>query len=221
MTKKVNPLKTPPFCIDQDCRHGMICLPPGCFYIAGATQICLKRKPCEMSFIRNNHFRAYFANSFTIIIQIRCKFYFALTQNLKKLSPQISQMLLWYVQSFVAIWWTAPSHYLNHAGILLIGRLGTNLIELLIKIHTFSFKKMHLNLSSAKWRPCCLGLNLFIIPSCQILPYLAHITVLSQSALSETSKRLGSHEIINGQTKFHKSLMWCEFRWNILYCNSQ
>ena len=169
----------------------MICLPPGCFCIAGATQICLKRKSCEMSFIRNNHFRAHFANSFTIIIQIRCKFYFALTPNLKRWSPQISQVLLWHVQSFVAIWWTAPSHYLDHAGILLIGRLGTNLIELLIKIHTFSFKKMHLNPSSAKWRPFCLGLNLIIIPSCQLLPYLAHITVLSLSAPVWNLKTIG------------------------------
>ena len=30
------------------------------------------------------------------------------------------------------------------AGILLIGPLGTNFSEILIEIHTFSFKKMHL-----------------------------------------------------------------------------
>ena len=45
------------------------------------------------------------------------------------------------------------------AGILLIGPLGTNFSEILIKIQTFSFKKMHLKMSSAKWRPFCLGLN--------------------------------------------------------------
>ena len=48
---------------------------------------------------------------------------------------------------------------LTNAGILLIGTLGTNFIEILIGIQTFSFKKMHLNMSSAKWRPFCLGLN--------------------------------------------------------------
>ena len=47
----------------------------------------------------------------------------------------------------------------NNAGILLIGPLGTKLNEIFIEIHTFSFKKMHLNMSSAKWRPFCLGLN--------------------------------------------------------------
>ena len=51
-----------------------------------------------------------------------------------------------------AIIWT-------NAGILLIGHLGTNFNEILIGIQTFSFKKLHLKTSSAKWRPFCLGLN--------------------------------------------------------------
>ena len=38
------------------------------------------------------------------------------------------------------------------AGILLIGPLGTNCSEILIWIQTFSFKKMHLKMSSVKWR---------------------------------------------------------------------
>ena len=46
----------------------------------------------------------------------------------------------------------------TNAGILLIGPLGRNFNEILIEIHTFSFKKMHLKMSSAKWRPFCLGL---------------------------------------------------------------
>ena len=48
------------------------------------------------------------------------------------------------------------------AGILLIGPLGTNFSEILIDIHTFSFTKMHLKMSSAKCRPFCLGLNVLI-----------------------------------------------------------
>ena len=51
-----------------------------------------------------------------------------------------------------AIIWT-------NAGILLIGPLGTNFSEILIGIQTFSVKKMHLKMLSAKWRPFCLGLN--------------------------------------------------------------
>ena len=56
-----------------------------------------------------------------------------------------------------AIIWT-------NAGILLIGTLGTNFSEILIKISTFSFKKMRLKVSSAKWRPFCLGLNVLMLP---------------------------------------------------------
>ena len=51
-----------------------------------------------------------------------------------------------------AIIWT-------NAGILSNGTLGTNFSEILIEILTFSFKKMRLKVSSAKWRPFCLGLN--------------------------------------------------------------
>ena len=43
--------------------------------------------------------------------------------------------------------------------ILLIGSLGTNFSQILIKIYTFSFKKMHREMSSGKWWPSCLGLN--------------------------------------------------------------
>ena len=51
-----------------------------------------------------------------------------------------------------AIIWT-------NAGILLIRTLGTNFSEMLSEIRAFSFKKMHFKMSSAKWRPLCLGLN--------------------------------------------------------------
>ena len=47
----------------------------------------------------------------------------------------------------------------SNAGILLIRTLGTNFSEILSAIHTFSFKKMHLKMSSAKWRLFRLGLN--------------------------------------------------------------
>ena len=58
------------------------------------------------------------------------------------LSPERRQAIIW-----------------TNAGILLIGPLGTNFSEILIEIHTFSFKKIRLKVSSAKRRPFCLGLN--------------------------------------------------------------
>ena len=47
----------------------------------------------------------------------------------------------------------------TNVGILLIGPLGTSFSEMLIEIHTLSFKKIHLKMSSGKWWPFCLGLN--------------------------------------------------------------
>ena len=62
-----------------------------------------------------------------------------------------------------AIIWT-------NAGILSIGPLGINFNENLIGIQTFLFYKMHLKMSSAKWRPFCLGLNVLKTPlgSCDV-----------------------------------------------------
>ena len=58
------------------------------------------------------------------------------------LSPDRRQAIIW-----------------TNAGILLIGPLGTKFDEILFEIHTFSVKEMHLKMSSGKWRPFCLGLN--------------------------------------------------------------
>ena len=58
------------------------------------------------------------------------------------LSPERRQAIIW-----------------TNAGILLIGTLGTKFNEILIEIYTFSFKNIHLKMSSGKWRPFCLGLN--------------------------------------------------------------
>ena len=59
-----------------------------------------------------------------------------------------------------AIIWT-------NAGILLIGPVGTNFSENLIVILTFSFRKMRLKVSSAKWWPFCLGLNVLNLSMAQ------------------------------------------------------
>ena len=57
------------------------------------------------------------------------------------LSPGRSQVIIW-----------------TNAGILLIGPLETKFSEILIKMYKISFRKMHLKISSRKWRPFCLGL---------------------------------------------------------------
>ena len=50
----------------------------------------------------------------------------------------------------------------TNACIFLIEPLGTNFNEILSKIHTFSFKKVHLRMSSRNWWPFFHGLNVFI-----------------------------------------------------------
>ena len=71
-----------------------------------------------------------------------CVFNLAIIGSDNGLSPGRCQAIAW-----------------TNVGILLIGPLGTNFSEMLIEIHTFSFKKIHLKMSSGKWRPFCLGLN--------------------------------------------------------------
>ena len=51
-----------------------------------------------------------------------------------------------------AIIWT-------RVGLLLIGSLGTNFRDILIEMHAFSCKKMHLKIPSGKWQSFCLALN--------------------------------------------------------------
>ena len=50
----------------------------------------------------------------------------------------------------------------TNTGILLIGPLATKFSENLIRIQKFSFKKMHLKMSSAKWCQFCLCLNVLM-----------------------------------------------------------
>ena len=68
-----------------------------------------------------------------------------------------------------AIIWT-------NAGILIIGPLGTNFIEILIEIYIFSFQKMHLKMSSGNWWQFCLGLN--VLTHDPILGEIVHSTVM-------------------------------------------
>ena len=70
---------------------------------------------------------------------------------------------VWFpVYSFRPYRWT-------NAGILLIWPLGTNFSAFLITILTSSFKKMHLKVSSVKWKPFFLSLNVLIVFCCSLV----------------------------------------------------
>ena len=84
-----------------------------------------------------------------------------------------------------AIIWT-------NAGTLLIRPLATNFSEISIEIHIFSFKNIHLKMSSGKWRPFCLSL----------------------SVLSNFDPVLGHH--ITSAVQWHKGVWWLHIQSNIL-----
>ena len=87
-----------------------------------------------------------------------------------------------------AIIWT-------NAGIMSIGPSGTNFSEILIAIHTFSFKKIYFKMSSGKWRPFCLGLN--------VLTVMIHVSLKYERDLTSKSCATSEVPIINeGDIKY-------------------
>ena len=80
-----------------------------------------------------------------------------------------------------AIIWT-------NAGILFIWPSGTNFSEISIDIQTFSFKKIHFKMSSGKWRPFCLVLNM-LMAYVVLCPTRPSLTVVSTPLI----KWLNSH----------------------------
>ena len=76
----------------------------------------------------------------------------------------------------------------------LIGTLGTNYSEILIEIHTFSFKNMLLKMLSGKWRPFCLASMCVHAGGChwgsirvssivQVVSWMAQLTFYSEKLL--------------------------------------
>ena len=65
-----------------------------------------------------------------------------------------------------------------NAGILLIGPLGTNFSDILIKIYIFSFKKMHLKMSG-DWEPFCFDINVLKkLGWIEVSPFVDNIFIL-------------------------------------------
>ena len=97
------------------------------------------------------------------------------------LSPERHQAIIW-----------------TNAGILLTGPLGINFNEIFIKIHTFSFKKINLKMSSGKWSPFCLGLN--------VLTHWGRdkVDAISQTTVSDTFSWM---KIFEFRLKLHWNLL--------------
>ena len=102
-----------------------------------------------------------------------------------------------------AIIWT-------NAGILLIGPLWTNFNEILIEIPPFSFKKMRLKVSSAKWWLFCLGLN-------ELSLRLVYNTYCCSPMPPHTHR--GTYNGWNGNRRLRtcQNLLICMWNWNFNY----
>ena len=77
-------------------------------------------------------------------------------------TPLINVMAWWRIWNMLLAHWGRVTQAViwTNDGILLIEHLGTNFSEIVIEIYIFSFKIMHLKLSSSNWQPYCLNLNM-------------------------------------------------------------
>ena len=108
------------------------------------------------------------------------------------LSPDRRQAIIW-----------------TNAGLLLIWPLGTNFSEILIEILTFSFTKMGLEVSSAKRRPFCLGLNVLTHWSLGSI-----YTSIILKSFTQNSSRTGT---INENELIGPGHYWRKYDFQILY----
>ena len=97
------------------------------------------------------------------------------------------------------------------AEIVLISPSGTNFCEMLIAIHTFSFKTK--KMLFAKWQPFCRSLNVLI--EIYMKPYLCYVNIsfwiVTILLLPET---VGVLAVI-------ASWIMCQLTWSALYCYRQ
>ena len=107
-----------------------------------------------------------------------------------------------------AITWT-------NVGISLIEPLGTNFSEMLIEIHTFSFKKIHLKMSSAKWRPISLGLNVLIKVGSQQRKMTLKSWRKHKITFDHDNCFLNDHNFIPSQRDGNTLFVWGHSTWGL------
>ena len=88
------------------------------------------------------------------------------------------------------------SRYLNRCWNIVSWTQRNNFNEILIQIHTFSFKKIHFKISSGKWWPFCLDLKVLSDAAwCQSWSILVQIMSLpEQVMMSLTEPVLTDHQ---------------------------
>ena len=88
----------------------------------------------------------------------------------------------------------------TNAGILLIGPLGTNFNEILIQIRAFSLTKIHLKMSSGKWRPFCLSLYVL---TCGLY-WDGNVILMKFLLLADTAKLTGPRTWLKREQHFSR-----------------
>ena len=121
------------------------------------------------------------------------------------LSPDLRQTIIW-----------------TNAVMLLITPVGTNFSEILSEIQTFSFNKMYFKKSFVKWRPYCLGLNVWSMIHIPQRPLSCTIEARWHHYSDATSTHWGRGKMNILQAWFSKafsSMKMFEFRfkfhWNL------
>ena len=124
----------------------------------------------------------------------------------------------------------------TNAGISLIRTLGANVSEIFSKINTFSFKKKYLKMSSGKWRPFCLCLNVLnsiilgLHEACHqfvLKPLLGPFLSIGhlRATFNEISVKIFINPFMKTHLKmlsakyapFHTGLMWKMFRTSLVH----
>ena len=114
----------------------------------------------------------------------------------------------WFGQWLVTC--TASSHYLNHCWNIINWPIRNKLQWNLIGFHTFPFKKMHLKMASAKWRPFCLGLNVLNGRLQYTSLILAVFFLIICGQVAAWMRKINS--LVNGNNTWHLSIL-CEHQW--------
>ena len=93
----------------------------------------------------------------------------------------------------------------TNAGILSIGPLETNFSEILAEIIICSFKKMYLIVSSAKWRPFFIGLN--VLRNSSYLMWMVKLVIVYWNSINMTY--VNYYNFVTAQCDIHDiSLFW-------------
>ena len=96
---------------------------------------------------------------------------------------------------------------------------------MLIEIHTFSFKKIHLKMSSGKWRPLCLGLNVLSDPDEDGLMYhtnrpgTPNVTITKQSTREPCTYIAEHMHNMRSSLQLMEHIKLMQFRYNYPHFN--